>query len=111
MSVEPQPQAFTTPLSLQEIEERLAGFDNFDIKEKNEDSITVNVGSSAKYRFLGVYITKDYQAPVSIEATEQEDGGSLVVVSRRAPVLVSFPGDGDFFLNAFEEIKQTLDGS
>lgn len=109
MSVEPQPTEFKTDLSLKEIEERLAAFDNFEVKEKDDDSLTVNVGSSAKYRFLGIYITKDYQAPVAIEATEQEAGDTLVVLSRRAPMLVSFPGDGDFFLNAFDEIKKALD--
>lgn len=55
-----EPQTFTTNLSLDEIEQRLAGQENFDLKEKTEGELKATVGSAFKYRFLGVYVT---QAP------------------------------------------------
>lgn len=55
-----EPQTFTTNLSLDEIEQRLAGLENFDLKEKTEGELKATVCSAFKYRFLGVYVTQDY---------------------------------------------------
>ena len=37
---------FNTNLTLAEIENRLSGLDNFDVKEKSEDELVVNVGTA-----------------------------------------------------------------
>lgn len=101
---------FTTNLSLEEIESRLSELEKFDLKEKTQDSLSANVGSSAKYRFLGSWFQQDYQAPIEIEVTEGKDETATVLMARRAPILVSSKIDSDFFQKGFEEIKRVLDG-
>lgn len=44
---------FVTDLSLDQIEQRLSGFENFDLKEKTSEELSINVGNGFKYRFLG----------------------------------------------------------
>lgn len=101
---------FTTDLPLEEIESRLSGLEKFDLKEKTRASLSANVGSSAKYRFLGSWFQQDYQAPIEIEVSEGEGGTATVLMARRAPILVGSKKDSDFFRKGFEEIKRVLDG-
>lgn len=103
---------FTTNLSLQEIEQRLSGLEKFDVKEKTEDELTVNVGSALKYRFLGVYLTQDYQAPIQIEATDNGDGTTTVELSERGQAGAVFTtGKSDrFFEDSFAQLRDALGG-
>ena len=43
---------FNTNLTLAEIENRLSGLENFDVKEKSEGELVVNVGNALKYLSL-----------------------------------------------------------
>lgn len=101
---------FTTDLSLEEIEARLSGLENFDVKDKTEDRITVNVGSVLKYRFLGVYLTQDYQAPMQIEVTDNGDGTTTVELSDRGNKAAAFvTGKADrFYEESFEQLRSSL---
>lgn len=101
---------FTTNLSLEEIEARLSGLEKFDVKEKTEDQITVDVGSVLKYRFLGVYLTQDFQAPMQIEATDNGDGTTTVELSDRGNQAAAFTtGKADrFYEESFEQLRSSL---
>ena len=103
-------QTFTTNLTLQEIEQRLAGLEKFDLKEKTEDEITANVGSVLKYRFLGVYLTQDFQAPLQIEATDNGDGTATINVSDRGNKATAFTtGKADrFYEDSVAELRSLL---
>lgn len=105
-------QTFTTQLTLQEIEDRLSDLEKFDLKEKSEDEITVRVGSFLKYRFLGVYLTQDYQAPLEIEASDNGDGTATVEVSDRGNTGAAFTtGKADrFYEDSVAELRTLLGG-
>lgn len=105
-------KTFTTNLSLKEIEDRLSGLEKFKIKEKTEEELTVNVGDAFKYRFLGVYLTQDYQAPIRVEATDNGDGTATVELSERGleGTLFTTGKSDQFFAAAFEELQASLGG-
>lgn len=106
------PQTFTTSLTVQEIEDRLSSLEKFDVKEKTQDAITVNVGSAFKYRFLGVYATQDYQAPMQIEATDNGDGTTTVTLTERGleGTLFTTGKSDQFFKDAFDTVQTELGG-
>lgn len=107
-----EPQTFTTNLSLDEIEQRLAGLENFDLKEKTEGELKATVGSAFKYRFLGVYVTQDYQAPLAIDARDNGDGTSTVELAERGNEGTLFTtGKADrFFEDGLAELRTALGG-
>lgn len=107
-----EPQTFTTNLSLDEIEQRLAGLENFDLKEKTGGELKATVGSAFKYRFLGVYVTQDYQAPLAIDARDNGDGTSTVELAERGNEGTLFTtGKADrFFEDGLAELRTALGG-
>lgn len=104
-----QTATFNPTLTITEIENRLSGFDNFDIKERSDEELKASVGSEAKYRIIGSWVTQDYQAPIVIDVTENGDGTSTVELSRR-PVLFTTAKDNEFFEEGFARIEQALKG-
>lgn len=103
---------FNTNLTLAEIENRLSGLENFDVKEKSEDELVVNVGNALKYRFLGVYLTQDFQAPITIDASDNGDGTVTVELHRRgqAGTVISTSKNDQFFATSFQELQTALSG-
>ena len=77
-----------------------------------ENEITVRVGSFLKYRFLGVYLTQDYQAPLQIEASDNGDGTATVEVSDRGNTGAAFTtGKADrFYEDSVAELRTLLGG-
>lgn len=103
-------ETFVTDLSLDDIEHRLSGFENFDLKEKTSEEITINVGSGFKYRFLGVYTNPEYQAPIEIVASDNGDGTATVELGARAQGLINSATNQQFFERGYEEIRGVLEG-
>lgn len=103
-------QRFTTNLTLDEIEQRLSGFDNYDLKEKTSEELTANVGSGLKYRFLGVYTDPNYQAPIAIDASDNGDGTTEVELSARAQGMLNSATNQQFFDKGYAELRQALGG-
>ena len=103
---------FKTNLPLTEIENRLSGLENFDVKEKSDHELVVNVGNALKYRFVGVYLTQDFQAPITIDASDNADGTVTVELSRRgqAGTLISTSKNEQFFASSFRELQTALSG-
>lgn len=101
---------FVTDLSLDQIEQRLSGFANFDLKEKTSEELSINVGNGFKYRFLGVYTNPSYQAPIAIDATDNGDGSVSVELSARAQGVLNSATNQQFFEQGYEEIRGVLEG-
>ncbi|MDK6493439.1 hypothetical protein SAMN04488531_1996 [Corynebacterium coyleae] len=105
-------QTFTTNLSLEEIEQRLSGLDKFNVKDKTASELAVNVGSALKFRLIGVYLNKDYQAPLAIDAADNGDGTTTVELSARGTegAVITTGTAEQFFNDAFAELRATLEG-
>ena len=103
-------ETFVTSLPLDEIERRLSGFENFDLKEKTSEELTINVGSGLKYRFFGVYTNPQYQAPIEIAASDNGDGTATVELSARAQGVLNSATNQQFFERGYGEIREVLEG-
>lgn len=102
---------FTTSLNIDEIKNRLSPLDNFKIEEEADNTMTAKVGNLFKYKMIGVYLTDDYQAPLSIAAEENPDGevSTTVQVSARSNELVDTKKASDFYERGFTEIRELLE--
>ncbi|WKK60679.1 hypothetical protein QYQ98_06365 [Corynebacterium sp. P3-F1] len=106
-----QTTQFTTSLNIDEIKSRLSPLDNFKIEEEEDNTMTVKVGSLFKYKMIGVYLTDNYQAPLSIAVQESTDSNAptTVQVSARSYELIDAKKASDFFERGFTEVRELLE--
>lgn len=73
--------------------------------------MTAKVGSLFKYKMIGVYLTDNYQAPMSIAVQESTDSNAptTVQISARSNELMDTKKASDFFERGFAEVRELLE--
>ncbi|WP_426705795.1 hypothetical protein ACEN19_07325 [Corynebacterium auriscanis] len=92
-----------------DIIEKLKHLKGFKVKNQTNNGFSAKVGQSWKYRIVGVYITDNYLAPISIDEHRTPSGKFEIVLSQNGIFAGNFGSRNvEFYEKSYDRIVDAI---